>query len=455
MTRDLRTFLDKLRAERPSDLLEIEREVSPRFETAAILVALEEKQRTPTLWFHKVAGTSLPLITNVAGSTGRIALGLGVGLRDVGARYAAAVEAPKKPRLAESAPIDERVLRGADVDLGQLPALVYHQDDSDRPYITAGIVVAQDPDTKLQNLSYHRLMIAGPRTTGIFIERGKHLDRIHQKYARAGQPMPIAVFIGAPPAWSIGALYSGSAEVEEYDVIGGLLGEPLEVVPALSQPGLTVPARAEIVLEGFVPPEERILEGPFGEFTGYGTGAVETPVFHVTALRSRKDPLFQDIVSGRLEHLMLSMPAIEYRTTSEAKRASANVSKVALVAPFTAVVALDKKDDREPLHIIETILSGDIYSKHVIVVDAGVDPQDLRQVMAAVALQVQADRRLHLFPDRQGTPLDPSCPSADGKVTKMGIDATAPLKSSRAVTKNRIPAEILAQIDVAALLKKR
>ena len=291
--------------------------------------------------------------------------------------------------------------------------------------------------------------------TGIFIERGKHLDRIYQKYCAAGQAMPLAVFIGAPPSWSLGALYSGSPDIEEYDVIGGLLRAPLPVVHTKTQVGLRVPAGAELVLEGYVPPDERLIEGPFGEFTGYGTGQVETPVFHLTALRFRDQPIFQDIVSGRLEHLILSMPAIEHRTKEEARRASENVTGVALVAPFTAVIALRKVDDREPARIIESILSGDIYSKHVIVVDDGVDPGDLRQVLSAVALHVQADKNLTIFSGRQGTPLDPSCPSSDGKVAKMGIDATTPLRDPRPVTRNRIPAEVLDRIDLAEILKKR
>lgn len=455
MTSDLRGFLERMRSERKSDLLEIEQEVSPRYETAAILTKLEDKQRTPLLHFHKVKGTSLPLVTNVAGSMGRLALSLGVGLRDLGTRYAEAVSARVKPALSDHGPIDENTLLGADIDLGKLPALVYHQDDAAQPYITAGIAVAKDPDTGLENLSYHRLMIAGPAKTGIFIERGKHLDRIYQKYCSAGRPMPLAVFIGAPPSWSLGALYSGSPDIEEYDVIGGLLRAPLPVVHTKTQVGLRVPAQAELVLEGYVPPDERMIEGPFGEFTGYGTGQVETPVFHLTALRFRDQPIFQDIVSGRLEHLILSMPAIEHRTKEEARRASENVTGVALVAPFTAVIALKKADDREPSRIIESILSGDIYSKHVIVVDDGVDPGDLRQVMAAVALHVQADRHLSIYPGRQGTPLDPSCPSADGKVAKMGIDATTPLVDPRPVTRNRIPADVLDRVDLAELLKKR
>lgn len=453
---DLRTFLELIRTERKSDYLEVERTVSPRHETAGIIVKLEEKQRFPIVVFKDVAGARGPVVTNVCGSLGRIAVGLGVGLRDVGARYASAIAAPIPPVVlpADSpAPVHENVAVGDAVDLGVLPPLVYHADDTLQPYITAAIVIARDPETGATNLSYHRLMIAGRARTGIFIEKGKHLDRIHQKYIAAGLPMPIAAFVGHHPAWSLGALYSGP--LQELDVIGGLLGAPLEVVRCLTQPELVVPARAELVLEGFVPPDERMPEGPFGEVTGFATGATETPVFHVTAMTWRNDMLFQDIVAGRMEHLVLSMPAVEYRTLADARAACPGVVRVALPAPLTTVVALEKTHDDEPGRVLEALLGADIYTKHVIVVDADVDPSDMRAVMAAMALTVQADRRVRILSDRPLTPLDPSCPSDSGRGAKMGIDATRPCVPTRAVTRNRIPEDVLARIDVAELLKKK
>jgi UbiD family decarboxylase len=266
--------------------------------------------------------------------------------------------------------------------------------------------------------------------------------------------MPIGVFIGAHPAWSLGALYSGSADVEEYDVIGGLLGAPLEVVAAKTQDVL-VPARAEIVLEGYVPPDETAEEGPFGEFTGYGTGRTTSPVFHVTAISERDDAIFQDVVSGHMEHLVLPTLAIEHRARRDAMAASAGVVDTAHPAAFTIVVAMNKTDDDEPRRVIEHVVRGDIYRKHVIVVDAEIDPNDLRQVLGAVALHVQADRDVHRFENELGTPLDPSCPGDDGRVTKMGIDATRRTEGARSVTKNTVPSAVWDAIDVDALLGKK
>jgi 2,5-furandicarboxylate decarboxylase 1 len=216
-----------------------------------------------------------------------------------------------------------------------------------------------------------------------------------------------------------------------------------------------VPARTELVLEGYVSKDERITEGPFGEFTGYGTGVTQSPVLHVEAMTHRPDPLFQDIVSGGMEHLVLSMPALEHRTLRDARAVAPGVTRVALVAPLTAVIALDKHDDDEPRRIIDALLRSDIYSKHVIVVDSDVDPGDLRQVISAVALQTQADRKVHVLSGQQGTPLDPSCTHADGTSAKMGIDATRPKHDPRDVTRNRIPADVLDAIDVREFLQRK
>lgn len=455
MTHDLRGFLDQVRRERPSDIVEVERVVDPRYETAAILTKFEEKRRSPVLVFRRVAGSPFPLVTNLCGSTGRLALALGCRTPDTYVRYEERCKTPRAPVVVHDAPVHENVRRGADVDLSTLPQLIYHEGDADRPYITAAIVVAQDPETRVSNLSYHRLMIQDRNSTGIFMERGKHLDGIYQKYVGKNEAMPVAVFIGAHPVWSLGALYSGSADVDEYDMIGGLLGSPLEVTSCLIHPELRVPARAEFVLEGHVPPEERIDEGPFGEFTGYGSGRVKTPVIHVEALTHRNKAIFQDIVSGRMEHLILPLPAIQQRILADARRVAPNVTAVSLAAPLTAVVALEKTDDDQPKRLIDAFVRGDIYSKHVVVVDADVDVNDLRQVMTAVALQVQADRHVHIFGNEAGTPLDPSVASEDGRTAKMGIDATRPLKPLRPITKNRVPQSVLDAVDLSEFRKRR
>jgi UbiD family decarboxylase len=443
---DLRDFLDQVRRTRPSDLVVVDREVSPDLETAAIVAKLEDRHRTPIVSFPRVTGSAFPVVSSVAGSMGRIALALGCPLKETSARWAAAVERRMPPAVVGAAPVYDEVLFGDAVDLSILPALRYHEHDAAAPYITGAIVAARDPETGKVNLSFHRLMRLDQTRATIFIERGKHLDRIHRRYGDRGAPMPIAAFIGWHPAWALGALYSGSADVEEYDVIGGLLGAPLEVCRARAS-DLVVPARAEMVLEGTVG-TERVEEGPFGEFTGYGTGTTRSPIFQVEVFARRAGAIYQDVVSGHMEHLVLPMLGIEHRTLADARRACPGVRAVVMAAPMTAIVSLEKTSDAEPRRIIDAILDGDIYAKQVIVVDADVDPRDFRSVLSAMALTVQADRSIVVKPNSQGTPLDPSCPAADGKVAKLGIDATRSLVVRRSITRNSFPKELWDRIDL-------
>lgn len=452
----LRGFLELVRTRRKADYVEVTRPVSPRYETAAILTKLEAKRRSPVLVFRSVTGSRLPVVTNVGGSMGRLALALGCSLSEIGSRFEQAAAQRVAPVEVDAAPVHEVVLRGDDVDLLQLiPPMVYHADDSDRPYLTAAMVVARDPETGTQNLSYHRMMIVDRSRTGIYMERGRHLHGIYDKYRARGEAMPIAVVNGLHPAITLGSLYAGKADVDEYEIVGGLLGRPLPVTRTVTGSGLLVPAAAELVLEGEVSVTESTDEGPFGEFTGFGTGATRTPVFEVQAITHRREPLFQDIVSGGMEHLLLSMPALEHRTLRDARAVCAGVRRVALPAPLTAIVSLAKSDDEEPRRVLEALLRSDIYAKHVIVVDEDVDPSDLREVMAAMALQTQADTKVVILPDQQGTPLDPSCPREDGRSAKMGIDATRPLAPARPVTRNRIPAEVLDAVDLAEILGRK
>jgi 2,5-furandicarboxylate decarboxylase 1 len=449
---DLRSFLERLRRERPGDVVDVRREVSPRHETAAILARLEERFRSPVLVFHRVRGSLLPVVTNVCGTVARLALALGCRVADLAERYARACERPVPPVFTGEAPVQEIVRTGADVDLSFLPALVYHEHDAPNPWITAAIVAARDPDSGTVNLSYHRLMVDGKDRTSIYMEPGKHLDRIRLRHEAAGHEMPIAAFIGAHPAWSVGACFTGSPDVEEYAIAGGLVGEPVALARCVTQPSVPVPARAEIVLEGVVPPAERLEEGPFGEFTGHATGTMAAPVFRVTAITSRRDPLFQDVVSGSFEHLLLPSLGIERHALEVARKAVPGVAAARLLAPLTIAVSLRKRDDGEPWRVIEALLDSDVYTKHVVVVDEDVSAVDARQVWTAVALRVQADRGVRIYPGRRGTPLDPSADSADGRTAKMGIDATTPLRPARPLTRNSIPREVLESVDLRAIL---
>src|SRR5262249_26958901 len=151
-----------------------------------------------------------------------------------------------------------------------LPALTHTAADGGR-YITAGIVIARDPDTGVYNASYHRLMLAGGNRAGIQLDFGRHLRAAYERAQKKRQHLPVVICIGADLALPATAATRGSERRERADelaVAGGLWGRPLRVVKALTQ-DLLVPAESEIVLEGVIKFDEEIVEGPFGEFVGY------------------------------------------------------------------------------------------------------------------------------------------------------------------------------------------
>lgn len=449
---DLFTFIDTMRRERPREVLDIRRTVSPRYETAAILTKLEQSSRFPIVFFHHVDQSSFPVVSNVCGTQSRLALALGCSVRELRGRYAEACEQPIKPELKKKGSVQDQVFVGKDVNLEILPQLIYHLDDAPQPYLTAAIIVARDRETGKSNLSFHRLMILNENTTAIFMARGKHLDLIYRKYESAGEPMPIAAFIGVHPACSLGALYTGTSDVEEYAIVGGLLRLPLPVVQCVTN-GLHVPAEAEFVLEGLISPGERVEEGPFGEFTGYATGTTCCPIFTVKALTHRNNAVFQDIVSGLTEHLLLPILGIEHRVLTLALSTVPTTTAVKVSVPLTVFVAIRKQDDSQPGRIMEALLTSDIYVKQVVVVDAAVDVSDLRQVITAIALHTRPDRGIMVKRGCLGTVLDPSCESPDGFTTKIGIDATLPLSGTRPASRNRVPQQLLESIHLAELLQ--
>jgi 2,5-furandicarboxylate decarboxylase 1 len=448
---DLFSFIDAVRRARPREVLDIRRVVSPKYETAAIVTKLEQAAHHPIVFFHRVDGSAFPVVSNVCGSRSRLGLALSCSVRELPWRYAEACEQPIKPQVQKDGPVQEQVFVRNDVNLEMLPQLVYHQDDAAQPYITAAIIVARDPETGKSNLSFHRLMILNKKTTAIFMPRGKHLELIYRKYESAGEPMPIAAFIGVHPACSLGALYRGPAGVEEYDIVGGLLRAPLAVVRCQTN-NLCVPAQAQIALEGFVSPGRRVKEGPFSEFIGYSSGSSACPVFTVNALTCREHAIFQDIVSGLTEHLLLPIPGIEYGLRALARAAVPATTAVKVSVPLTAFVAVKKQDDSEPERILEALLSSDIDVKQVVVVDADVDVSNLRQVAAAIALHTRPERDILIKRRLPGSELDSSCVSLDEYAIKIGINATLPLSGRRTANKSRVPQHLLDAINLSELL---
>jgi UbiD family decarboxylase len=452
MSQDLRTFLDGIKRDSPEDFLVVSREVDPAFEITAITVKLEqEAKRRPILLFEKVKGTKFPVLTNLHAGRSRLAAAIRAKPEEIQRAYLRAMEKPIQPKVVSIGPVKEMVFTGDQLDLYQLPQILHHQGDAGA-YLTAAISFAKDPASDTWNCAYNRLMIKDRDTTSIHLTLAKHLWEFQRAAEAQGKALPVAFAIGVHPAIALGCLAIGSIDEDERAIMGGLLGEPLELVKCETS-ALLVPAHAELILEGEILPHERTAEGPFGEFTGYSLGERQREVLKVRAVTHRRDAIFQDITVGHLDHLMLSTTPIEANLYRAVRAMVPTVKAVRVPAPFTCYVSVEQRISGQSKNAILAVLGADLYMKRVVVVDHDVDIFNDRQVNWAIATRCQPDRDVLVVTNARGSDLDPST-KEDGNTAKWGVDATAKPSLAAYTPRHRIPKEVWQRINLKDFVGK-
>jgi UbiD family decarboxylase len=446
MAQDLRSYLDLVKRRRPEEFVIVSREIDPAYELTALVVKLEKEQRKrPVLLFEHVKGTRFPVLTNLHASRARLALAVAAPPEALLATYLKAMDQPIPPRVVATGPVKEVVLKGADVDLRALPQIVHHDGDAG-VFITAAISFARDPTKPTWNCAYNRLMLKGRDTTSIHLTLGKHLWEFHRIAESRNEPLPVAFAIGTHPAIALGALAIGSVDEDERAIMGGLAGEPLELVRCETSDVL-VPAYAEMVIEAEILPHERTAEGPFGEFTGYSLGQRQREVVKIRAITHRRDALFQDISVAHLDHLLLSTIPIEANLYRAVRAMVPSIKAVRVPAPFTCYVSLEQRIPGQAKNAILAVLGSDLYMKRVVVVDEDVDVFDDRQVNWAIATRCQPDRDLLVVSHARGSDLDPST-REDGYTAKWGVDATAKPSLAAFTPRHRVPAAVYERLSL-------
>ncbi len=450
MAQDLRSFLDLVKRRRADDLAIVSREVDPAYEITALVVKAEkEARRRPVFVFERVKGTSFPVLTNLHASRPRLALAINAAPDATLQTYLRAMAHPIAPVTVKTGPVKEVVRRGDDVDLYMLPQLLHHQGDAGS-YITAAISWAKHPTEDIWNCAYNRLMIQGRNRTSIHLTIGKHLWEFYQVAQARREPLPVAFSIGVHPAIALGSLAIGSIDEDERGIMGGLLGEPLELLRCETSDVL-VPAHAEMVIEAEILPDARVPEGPFGEFTGYSLGERSREVVHVTAVTHRRGAIFQDITVAHLDHMLLSTIPIEANLFRAVRAMVPSVRAIRVPSPFTCYVSIEQRVPGQAKNAILAALGADLYMKRIVVVDPDVDVFDDRQVNWAIATRCQPDRDLLVVTGARGSDLDPSSPQ-DGYTAKWGVDATAKPSLSAYTPRHRVPPEVWARLNLADYL---
>lgn len=451
----LKDFLEDL--ERHGELIRIAEPVAAKLEATEIADrVMKSAGGGPALLFERPIlddgrQSEIPLAINLFGSWRRMALALGV--EDL-SEHAARVEALMRPDVPEGLwakvqllpkfaglakvpprsykgkpPCQEIVLEGDAADLGHIPVQTCWPKDAG-PFITLPMVLTRDPETGVQNVGCYRMQVTGPRTTMMHWQRHKGGAAHYRRYKERGGRMPVVVALGADPA----TMYTPTAPlppgIDEYLFSGFLRGKPLLTARALTEPEMRVPAEAEIVLEGYVDPAEPLeVEGPFGDHTGFYTNADLFPVFHVSTITMRKNPVYPSTIVGRppmedfymggaterifLPLLKLTMPEIvDYHMPAEG------------IFHNLVFVSIRKEYPGQAYKVMNGLWGQGLMSlaKVIVVVDEGIDVKNVQEAWwyALNNIDPQRDTRFTMGP------ADDLDHAARGPAfgSKMGIDGT-------------------------------
>ena len=392
-------------------------------------VAALVPQSAKALLFANVRGYSMPVASGLLQSRKRIALGMEAPYEKIESKLRAAMDHPVKPKRVTKAPVKEVIRAKNKVDLYELPVPVFSVMDGG-PMITAGVVIAEDPEFGM-NAGMYRLMLKERNITGIDIVTPNNLRKFAERALQQKKPLPISISIGTHPYELVASTFKANLGVNELTFAGGLRGQPLGLAD-----GETIPipciADAEIVLEGEILPEGWIHpEGPFCEFNRLMGGIHMNPHVRIKAIMHRKDPIYYALHMP-WENIWMSAPIYEaaaWRVLHEAGVQATAINVTPGGCCHWHIVASIKKQPGDGKNAIMALLSiADI--KHVTIVDDDIDVFDPTDVEWAVATRVQADRDVVIISDARSKPLDPSLPPpTTGKIpttAKMGIDATIP-----------------------------
>lgn len=450
--RDLREFIERLEA--MGELRRITAEVDPYLEITEICDRVL-RAGGPALLFENVKGYSMPVLGNLFGTPRRVALGMGQDdvskLREVGEllAYLKSPEPPKglgdawsklpllkkvmtmSPKQTRRAPCQEVVLEGDDVDLDQIPIQHCWPGDA-APLVTWPLVITKGPYKSRQNLGIYRQQKLGKNRLIMrwLSHRGGAIDFQEWQQAHPGEPFPVAVALGADPATILGAVTPVPDSLSEY-AFAGLLRGSKTVLTQCGHADLQVPASAEIVLEGFIYPDDMAEEGPFGDHTGYYNEVDRFPVFTVTRITHRRNPIYHSTYTGRPP----DEPAILGVALNEVfvpilRQQFPEIQDFYLppegCSYRLAVVSIKKRYPGHAKRVmmgVWSFLRQFMYTKFVIVVDDDINTRDWQDVIWAITTRMDPIRDTTLIDNTPIDYLDFASP-VSGLGSKMGMDAT-------------------------------
>jgi len=421
MQENFRQFLDRLR--QAGELVDLHQPVDIRH-----IATLVDQAKT-ALYFHKVIGYDMPVVSGLIRSRERAIMSLGCETyREIEDKLTAAIAKPIPPKHVKTSPTREVVMVGDDVDLYKLPIPMSSIYDGG-PMITAGIVITRDPELGI-NSGIYRFIVKEKALTGIDIVTPNNMRLFAQRAFERKEPLPISISIGTHPIEITGSGYRAPLGVDEMGIAGGIRGAPVELAPCETI-DLPYIADAEIVLEAEIMPTGWTWpEGRFGEFTRLMGGLHWNPLVRIKAISMRKDAIYYNLHMP-WENTWLAAPTRYSAIRTALKTAGVQVKDINVTlggcAFWHAVISIKKQPGEAKNALLAALSVMDL--KHVVVVDDDIDIFDATEVEWAVATRVQGDKDVMIVGNARAKPLDPSLAQGFGVVptgAKVGIDATIP-----------------------------
>jgi 2,5-furandicarboxylate decarboxylase 1 len=420
---DLRSYIAELTTK--GALARLQTPVSIELELANV-AAMVTRQQDKAVIFEEVMDFDWPVFACGVSSPARAAIALECDVNHVVDVMGKAMEPANAlaPVPVTEAAWKANVITGKDIDLSNLPIPQHASGDGGR-FITGGVTVSRDPVSGRGNLGYNRMQILAPNILGFNLNEWRHVMQFLRHQESEGKPLEVAIAIGLDPAIMISA--GARYDDDELLIAGAIRGSGVPVCKGVTV-DLDIPAEAEIVIEGRLLSGERRGEGPLAEFHGYYGEIWDSPVFEVSAICHRDDPIFQTIIPGWDEHIYIGnvLPR-EPLLMRMVRHVSSNVTGLHIppyTNGFSAIVQIEKQNPGEPKNAAMAAMMAHVNIKQVIVVDPDVNIFDPADVFWALTTRVDWSRDVFYVPGSQGHEMDPTA-DMRGVHTKLGIDATS------------------------------
>ena len=431
---DLRSFIKEL--EKADDIVHIKEELSTKYEISAVLKAFDNGR---AVFFDKVADFPTPVVGGICGTRERIYKALGIKREDFYEGLQYALTNPKKTIRVEDGPVKEVVEKPR---LSDIPILTHYERDAG-PYVTSAAIYAQDSEEGIENVSIHRLQVLDDSHFAIRIVP-RQLYRLCQIAREKGKKaLDVSISVGLHPAVILAASSPARFGVSEFDVANELMGGKLRLVRC-EHVDAYAPADAELVLEGRIRLDDTVLEGPLVDITATYDIQRKQPVVDVVGVMRREDYIYQGLLPGGSEHLLLMGMPQEVRIWEYVGNIVPTVRAINMTLGgcgwLHCVVSVEKFREGDGKNVLMAVFAANPSIKHAVVVDSDIDVYNMNEVEWAIATRFRGDEDLLVVPNTRVSSLDPMSDQELELGCKVGFDATRPFtKPKEKFKKAQIP----------------